>query len=106
MASAMEDSRLACMKSQWSSRSHFVIENARDTMNRIFVEASISPIRPQTRTKLQHRSKDSLHCLLSQLNRDTASLRGMIIYSSVMFSMSYGIEILGKLTEAFAPGRK
>lgn len=75
---AMEDSRSAFMESQWSSGSHFMIENAKDTMNKIFAEASISPIRSQTRTKLQHQSKGSLRRLLSKLNRGTASLRGMI----------------------------
>ena len=44
MVTAIEDSRLAFMESQWSSGSHFMIENARDTMNKIFADASISPI--------------------------------------------------------------
>ena len=62
-----------------------MIENARDTMNRIFAEASISPVRLQTRTKLQHQSKGSLRHLLSKLNRGTAILRGMIyIHGNVL----------------------
>ena len=50
------------MESQWS---HFMIENASDTMNRIFEKASISSIRSQTRTTMQHQSKESLRHLLS-----------------------------------------
>ena len=74
-------------------------------MNRIFAKESISPIRSQTRTKLQHQSKGILYRLLPKLNRGIASLRGMIyVYSSVMFSNDYSVEILEKLPEALAPG--
>ena len=80
--SATEDSHSTVMECHWTNESHFVIENARDTMKRIFAEASISPIRSQTRTKLQHQSKGSLRRLLSKLNRGTANLRGMIYIHS------------------------
>ena len=82
-----------------------MIKNARDTMNRIFDEDSIRPIRSQTRTKLQHQSKGILRRLLSKLNRGTARLRGMIyVYSSVMFSNDYSVEILENLAQTLAPG--
>ena len=55
-----------------------MIENARDTMNGIFAKASTSRIRSQTRAKLQHQSKESLHRLPPKLNRGTIRLRGMI----------------------------
>ena len=78
MISITEDSQSTSMESHWTSGSEFMIEDTRDSMNRIFVEASISPIRSQIRSTLQYRSKSSLPRLLSKLNRGTDSLRSMI----------------------------
>ena len=76
--SITEDSHSTSMESHWTSESEFMIEDRRDSMNRILAEASISPIRSQTRSTLQHQSKSSLRRLLSKLNRGTDSLRSMI----------------------------
>ena len=65
-----------------------MIEDTRDTMNRILAEARIIPSRSQTRTILQHQSKSSLRRLFSKLNRGPASLRD-VIYSSLMSSQRY-----------------
>ena len=73
-----EDSHSTSMESHWTSGSEFMIEDTRDSMNRILAEASISPIRSSTRSTLQHQSKSSLHRLLSKFNRGTDSLRSMI----------------------------
>ena len=78
MMSITEDSHSTSMESHWASESEFMIEDTRDSMNRILAEASISPIRSQTRSTLQHQSKSSLRRLLSKLNRGTDSLRSMI----------------------------
>ena len=78
MMSITEDSHSTSMESHWTSKSKLMIEDTRDSMNRILAEASISPIRSQTRSTLQHQSKSSLRRLLSRLNRGTDSLRSMI----------------------------
>ena len=49
--------------------STFEIVDTREQMNQILIEASMSPIRPQTRVSLKRRCKSSLRRLLSKLNR-------------------------------------
>ena len=78
MMSITEDSHSISMESHWTSGSEFIIEDTRDWMNRILAQTSISPIRSQTRSTLQHRSKSSLRRLLSKLNRGTDTVRSMI----------------------------
>lgn len=76
--SVREDFHSTTMVSQWSNESQFMVDDSRDKMNKILAEANISPIRSQTKIKLQYQSESSLRRLLSKLNRCTASLRGMI----------------------------
>ena len=78
MMSITEDCHSTSMKSHWTSGSEFMIEDTWDLMNRILAKASISSIRSQTRSTLQHQSKISLRRLLSKLNRGRDSLRSII----------------------------
>ena len=75
--SVTEDIQSTAAESHFTSGTQFVIEDTRDTMNRILDEANISPIRSQTKTALKHQSKGSLRRLLSKLKRGTSSLQGM-----------------------------
>ena len=73
-----EDIQSTAAESQFTSGTQFVIEDTRDTMNRIVVEANISPILSQTKTTSKRQSKSGLCRLLSKLKRGTSSLQGML----------------------------
>ena len=75
--SVTEDIQSTVAESHFTSGTQFVIEDTRDAMNRILVEASISPILSQTKTALRHQSKSGFRRLLSKLKRGTSSLQGM-----------------------------
>ena len=56
--------------------STFEIVDSREQMNKILIEASISPIRSQARVSLRRQSKSSLRRLLSKLNRGAQMFQG------------------------------
>ena len=57
--------------------STFEVVDTREQMNKILIEASMSPIRSQTRVSLKRQSKSSLRRLLSKLNRGAQMFQGM-----------------------------
>ncbi len=51
-----------------SSGSEFIIDNTRESMNRILAEANLSPIRSQTRKRLAQHSNSGLRRITSKFN--------------------------------------
>jgi hypothetical protein len=65
-------------QSQYTNTTPYVVEDTRETMNRILAAANSSPVRSQARTTLQNQSKSSLRRLLSKLTRGARTLQGML----------------------------
>ena len=53
------------------------IVHTHEQMNKILIEASMSPTRSQTRVSLKHQAKSSFRRLLSKLNRGAQIFQGM-----------------------------
>ena len=77
--------------SHYTNATPYMVEDNRATMNRILVEASLSPIRSQARTKLQNQSKSSVRRLLSKLTRGARTLQGMLRISMRTFSIEHDL---------------
>jgi membrane carboxypeptidase/penicillin-binding protein len=75
-------------QSQYTNTTPYVVEDTRETMNRILAEASLSPVRSQVRTTLQNQSKSSLRRLLSKLTRGARTLQGMLRITLRTYNLS------------------
>ncbi len=62
--------------SLYTNGSLFQINDSRETMNRILLEANMSPIRSQARAPLQRQSKSGLRRLVSKLRRGAQTFQG------------------------------
>ena len=77
MATIMNDAVSIRAPSQHTAGSDFVIDNLRETMNRILTEVNLSPIRSQTTKSIQNQSKSGLRRLVSKFTRGSKALQGI-----------------------------
>ena len=75
-------------------------------MNKILIEAFMSPIQSQTRFPLNPQSKSSLMRLLSKLSRGAQIFQDMNKKKIKLSENSYWVCILGKEAESLARGQK
>ena len=76
-ASLANDAASISANSHYAAASSYIIHDQRETMNRILLEANLSPIRSQTRRPLRKQSKSGLRRLVSKLTRATNAFRGI-----------------------------
>ena len=55
----------------------FIVDDSRDSMRRILTQANLSPIRSQTRRRLNLHSESSLHRLTSKLTSTVRIIQSM-----------------------------
>ena len=79
MASIANDAISVSVASQHTAGSLFVIDDSRETMNRILTEVNLSPVRSQATKTLKEQSKGSLRRLVSKLTRGSRIFQGSII---------------------------
>ena len=65
----MDDGVSISVASQHTAGCEFVIDNRRETMNRILAEVNLSPIRSQTTKSIKNQSKSGLRRLVSKFIR-------------------------------------
>lgn len=76
--SMMNDAVSISVASQHTAGSAFVIDDPRETMNRILAEVNLSPIRSQTTKSITNQSKSGLRRLVSKFTRGSKALQGKL----------------------------
>ncbi|CAF4560924.1 unnamed protein product [Rotaria sp. Silwood2] len=71
----MNDAVSISVASQHTAGSAFVIDDPRETMNRILAEVNLSPIRFQTTKSITNQSKSGLRRLVSKFTRGSRALQ-------------------------------
>ncbi|CAF4788802.1 unnamed protein product, partial [Rotaria sp. Silwood2] len=71
----MNDVVSISVTSQHTAESAFVIDDPRETMNRILTEVNLSSVRSQTTKSIKNQSKSGLHRLVSKFKRELSALQ-------------------------------
>ena len=79
----MDDGVSISAASQYTAGSEFVIDNRRETMNRILAEVNLSPIRSQTTKSIKNQSKSGLRHLVSKFTRGSRALQGTLCVNRI-----------------------
>ena len=79
----MDDGVSISAASQHTAGSEFVIDNRRETMNRILAEVNLNPIRAQTTKSIKNQSKSGLRRLVSKFTRGSRALQGILCVNRI-----------------------
>jgi hypothetical protein len=60
-----------------TAQSTFLIDNPRETINRILAEVNLSPVRSQATKALKNQSKSGLRRLVSEFTRGSQAFQGI-----------------------------
>ena len=79
----MDDSVSISVASQHTTGFEFVIDNPRETMNRILAEVNLSPIRSQTIKSVKNQSESGLRRLVSKFTRGSRAFQGTLCVNRI-----------------------